>query len=205
MTTNDMIYLIKELAICQYVLVIHSPHLCSLPGFKAEKVDVEPAAIKCRQVLADEDFEAWANGDEQMGVYAPRFEVQRRTVDPAGGVEESSEEDGAIKAANGPSLRELLVTALEKMQNRLTNGEAGLESGEENSLVGAEEGEEVVFISWDEGEDGTVLLDGDILAAGEGMRERLREADRQMILKVVRDYLESKGDEEEEKRQRDEL
>ena len=41
MTTNDQIYLVKELAICQYVLIIHSPHLCSLPGFKVEEVDVD--------------------------------------------------------------------------------------------------------------------------------------------------------------------
>ncbi|KAK8847521.1 hypothetical protein IAR55_005379 [Kwoniella newhampshirensis] len=57
MTTGDMIYMVKELAICQYVVIIHSPHLCGLPGFKAEHAQVEMAPIKCRQVISDEDFD----------------------------------------------------------------------------------------------------------------------------------------------------
>jgi protein OS-9 len=56
MTTTDIIYMVKELAICSYVLILHSPHLCSLPGFRAEHKAVEPAPIRCRQVISDEEF-----------------------------------------------------------------------------------------------------------------------------------------------------
>ncbi|WWD21612.1 hypothetical protein CI109_106098 [Kwoniella shandongensis] len=65
MTTSDMIYMVKELAICQYVIIIHSPHLCGLPGFKAEHAQVEMAGIKCRQVISDEEFEKFEKGESE--------------------------------------------------------------------------------------------------------------------------------------------
>ncbi|WVQ83188.1 hypothetical protein IAT38_005327 [Cryptococcus sp. DSM 104549] len=80
MTTVDMIYMVKELATCQYVVIIHSPHLCGLPGFKAGGADVEMAGIKCRQVVSDEDWESWeAEGRkerEKAGREGGRKEVE---------------------------------------------------------------------------------------------------------------------------------
>ncbi|WWC59607.1 uncharacterized protein I303_102165 [Kwoniella dejecticola CBS 10117] len=65
MTTGDMIYMIKELSICQYVIIIHSPYLCSLPGFKNHQENmvnkIENAPIRCRQVVDDEEFQKWEN------------------------------------------------------------------------------------------------------------------------------------------------
>ncbi|WWC68090.1 uncharacterized protein I206_102009 [Kwoniella pini CBS 10737] len=65
MTTGDMIYMIKEISICQYVIIIHSPYLCSLPGFKNHQENlvkkIENAPIRCRQIVNDEEFTKWEN------------------------------------------------------------------------------------------------------------------------------------------------
>ncbi|OCF33859.1 hypothetical protein I316_04571 [Kwoniella heveanensis BCC8398] len=66
MTTGDMIYMIKELSICQYVVIIHSPYLCGLPGFKARDLGaIQPAGIQCRQVVEDGEFDEWEKENEQ--------------------------------------------------------------------------------------------------------------------------------------------
>jgi hypothetical protein len=42
---------------CQYLMTIHSPHLCSLPGFHIPTIDDEPARpVKCRQIIPDEQY-----------------------------------------------------------------------------------------------------------------------------------------------------
>lgn len=42
---------------CQYFMTIHSPHLCSLPGFHIPTIDDEPARpVKCRQIISDEQY-----------------------------------------------------------------------------------------------------------------------------------------------------
>ncbi|WVF69689.1 hypothetical protein IAT40_004468 [Kwoniella sp. CBS 6097] len=66
MTTGDMIYMIKELSICQYVVIIHSPYLCGLPGFKSRDLGaIESAGIQCRQVVEDDEFAEWEKEQEQ--------------------------------------------------------------------------------------------------------------------------------------------
>jgi protein OS-9 len=55
MTHSDSIYLVKELATCSYVLVIHSPHLCELPGFKPETAVGQVESVKCRPVVGDDE------------------------------------------------------------------------------------------------------------------------------------------------------
>jgi protein OS-9 len=45
-------------------MIIHSPHLCGLPGFRADHSDVEMAKIRCREVISDSDFEKWVSGEE---------------------------------------------------------------------------------------------------------------------------------------------
>ncbi|WVW78308.1 hypothetical protein I302_100262 [Kwoniella bestiolae CBS 10118] len=69
MTTGDMIYMIKEMSICQYVLIIHSPYLCGLPGFKNHQDHLEkigPAPVRCRQIVEDSDWRAWETENEQQ-------------------------------------------------------------------------------------------------------------------------------------------
>lgn len=66
MASADMIYMVKEVRTCQYVMVIHSPHLCSLPGFRPFTAnDVAPAPIRCREVVSDKDFEEWFRTKDQ--------------------------------------------------------------------------------------------------------------------------------------------
>ncbi|KAJ9113900.1 hypothetical protein QFC19_000094 [Naganishia cerealis] len=51
----DEISSIKEIATCQYLLTVHSPHLCSLPGFHIPTIDDEPSRpITCREIVDDD-------------------------------------------------------------------------------------------------------------------------------------------------------
>lgn len=60
LSSHDSIFMIKEVSLCQYVLVIYTPSLCSLPGFRPQSaLDVEPAGIRCREMMEDDDFEQW--------------------------------------------------------------------------------------------------------------------------------------------------
>lgn len=47
-------------------MTIHSPHLCSLPGFHIPTIDDEPARpVKCRQITSDERYRALVLGPEE--------------------------------------------------------------------------------------------------------------------------------------------
>lgn len=60
LSSGDSIFMIKEVSLCQYVLVIYTPSLCSLPGFRPQSaLDVEPAGIRCRELMEDDEFEKW--------------------------------------------------------------------------------------------------------------------------------------------------
>lgn len=60
LNSGDSIFMIKEVSLCQYVMVIYTPSLCSLPGFRPQSaLDVEPAGIRCREMMEDDDFEQW--------------------------------------------------------------------------------------------------------------------------------------------------
>jgi protein OS-9 len=50
MAGPDTVLFIKETRTCSYVLVVHTPRICSLPGFRAPDADAQ-AEIKCRQVV----------------------------------------------------------------------------------------------------------------------------------------------------------
>ena len=172
MTSTDVIYLVKELAICQYVMVVHSPHLCALPGFRETAVDVESAGIACRQVVADDEWEEWLRGVGEK-------KRDRATIESGGdqlplGVERRKE--AGVPAGDGKSLKELLHQAMEAMAAK-----------ERGDAVEEEDGE-VLFLSWDE-DGGGMVLDLDI---GETEQGRLREGDKDMILKIVKEYLQHK-------------
>lgn len=242
MTTNDQIYLIKELAICQYVLIIHSPHLCSLPGFRPERVDVDAAPIQCRQVMPDAEFEAWRRGSDagERGEVSDKTQGIEASRRPEGmGTEEQVEENAL--AVEGPSLKDLLKQAFEKKQGQdqgdadAAEGRGASQKHQPGDDFGAKDGE-VVFIALEDHEDGNaaMVLDSEALLASllsrTGSRDEARAApqnqgarsaglgedDRAMILKAVKQFLETRQDsrkgegqddnEEPEKgRKRDEL
>lgn len=51
METTDHILLVKETKTCSYVLVIHTPRLCGIPGFKSRRDVKEQATIRCREIV----------------------------------------------------------------------------------------------------------------------------------------------------------
>jgi protein OS-9 len=54
MTVTDTILFVKEAKTCSYVLVIHTPRLCAVPGFKSRLDSHEEALIRCREIVDDE-------------------------------------------------------------------------------------------------------------------------------------------------------
>ncbi|BEI83897.1 hypothetical protein CcaverHIS002_0405010 [Cutaneotrichosporon cavernicola] len=93
MTGTDMIYMVNEVAICQYVMVIHSPHLCSLPGFRpATAADITPAPVRCREIVPDDDFAEWSERRDH-----PRIGEVMKEVAEVDARLASQEEDPELK------------------------------------------------------------------------------------------------------------
>jgi protein OS-9 len=51
MTMTDTILFVKEAKTCSYILVIHTPRLCSEPGFKSRMESRDEALIRCREIV----------------------------------------------------------------------------------------------------------------------------------------------------------
>jgi protein OS-9 len=51
MATTDTIVFVKESRTCAYVLVVHTPRLCGVPGFRSSTDSREQASISCREVV----------------------------------------------------------------------------------------------------------------------------------------------------------
>ena len=63
MTMTDSIMFVKETKTCHYVLVINTPRLCGVPGFKSRVDQRDEALIRCRQVV---DAATLANADGSL-------------------------------------------------------------------------------------------------------------------------------------------
>jgi protein OS-9 len=165
MTSNDMIYMIKELAICQYVMVVHSPHLCSLPGFKVEHTEIKPAAIRCREVIGDEDFAKWSEG--------PKFELPPRRIEPP--------------------LQQQQLQEIQKGQQEKAKGDSGLTASLEKAIGGLKVDEEMLVLSWEEGDDGPVMIESD--TTGKTDKEMLFKLLREYLnQKVPKEREEDEGE-----------
>jgi protein OS-9 len=217
MTTTDSIYLIKETSICNYVMIIHSPHLCGLPGFRADHSDVEMAKVRCREVISDSDFEKWISGEE---VVMPFLTIGK-------GLGDVEVIDGGDKSGLGEVRHEGLSEGSEGRFGGMAMGTSGgnglyeelqMEDGVptiglkdalsqllEGGAVGGDEGE-VMLITLEEGDE-QVILQTDIIG-GEGDAGGNR-IDKETILKLVKEYLRKKDkpkrDEDGDKAERDEL
>jgi protein OS-9 len=210
MTTTDSIYLIKETSICNYVMIIHSPHLCGLPGFRADHSDVEMAKVRCREVISDSDFEKWVSGEE---VVMPFLTIGKGLGDvevvdggDKSGLGEGSEgrlEGMAAEVGGSKGVYEEIqmedgvsITGLKDALSQLLDG-GGVEGEEgEVMLITLEEGDEQVILQTD-------IIGGEGDAGGNGI-------DKETILKLVKEYLRKKdkpkrSDDEEKKAERDEL
>ncbi|KAK4686852.1 hypothetical protein P7C73_g3263, partial [Tremellales sp. Uapishka_1] len=195
MTTTDTIYLVKELAICQYVIIIHSPHLCGLPGFKGESKDVEAAPIRCRQVIGDEEMKAWTRTGDDRGSRPSGMEGETKRIEPPAAKEvEQEKKQVEMAIIDDATLRSMLRKAFDMLEGK-KNADAGeVDEDEEDGAVV----DDVVFLSWEENEDGeAILIDADLVIPGgqaEG-RGQLGDEEREMLRRVVQDYLGSEGDE----------
>jgi protein OS-9 len=210
MTSTDMIYLIKEMAICQYVLVIHSPHLCSLPGFKPRHVDVDIAGIQCRQVIDDADFDKWIQSKQDEAESRTHFDgfkrlpwkVEKKVPEHPGlagfGIDNTmfqavkpqvEAKDNSLPEIDDDSLQLVLQQALKALNDQLQRGGKG-----------QSEDDEMVVLSLEEDDEGRLYLDGQVLKGSQEEAETQAEEDtgttgsikRESVAQAVQQYLESR-------------
>ncbi|KAL7419350.1 Protein OS-9 [Cryptotrichosporon argae] len=118
MTTSDVITMVKEVAICSYVVVIHSPHLCALPGFRKAHDDVVPAPIRCREVVSDDAYAAWERGETDDGAVLelPAKKADRR--DGSSGDARGHGHDVIVEGEDDADLKALLVQSLQTLLDK---------------------------------------------------------------------------------------
>jgi protein OS-9 len=201
MTTTDAIYLIKETSICNYVMIIHSPHLCGLPGFRADHSDVEMAKIRCREVISDDDFDRWIKGEAvdmpfltigKEGHYGNLVEQEEQKEQKAGeklGQKQVDQNWETVQLDDGTTV-DGLKEIIDQMFSSTGEGE-----------------DEVMLITLDDEGEQPVVLQADLV----GARREIRPMDPDTMALLVRDYLRNKDkpkkdeDEQEVKKLKDEL
>ncbi|CAE6488174.1 unnamed protein product [Rhizoctonia solani] len=57
MSSVDQIMFVKEVSVCNYLIVIHTPRICSEPGFKSQRDSVKAAPIRCRHIVPEDTVE----------------------------------------------------------------------------------------------------------------------------------------------------
>lgn len=182
MTATDMIYLVNEVAICSYVMVIHSPHLCSLPGFRpTTAIDIKPAPIRCREVVPDDEFAEWANKAEERRLRLGEKEKDEPALDVRLA---SEEEDPELKiqglgGINQDAIKAILEAAFGGISGKTADelvlegepepapvgtpaeatkkGAAGVRAdadADAGAGAGADAKDELYFVEWNEDTDG---------------------------------------------------
>lgn len=189
-------------------MIIHSPHLCGLPGFRADHSDVEMAKVRCREVISDNDFERWVGGEEvvmpfltigkglgEVEIDAGQAGLDEGQADSGGGAGNGGmTETGARGLFEEIQMEDgVTITGLQDALSQLLEGGAGAE-GEEG---------EVMLITLEDGDE-PIVLQTDIIGA-EG--QQMEGVDKETILKLVREYLKKKDKpkRDEGKAERDEL
>ncbi|KAG8707247.1 Protein OS-9 [Ceratobasidium sp. 394] len=54
MSSVDHIVFVKEVSVCNYLIVIHTPRICSEPGFRSQRDSVKAAPVRCREIVPHE-------------------------------------------------------------------------------------------------------------------------------------------------------
>lgn len=167
MTSTDVLYMVKEITTCQYVVVIHSPHLCSLPGFRPSSSDhIVPAPIRCRLVVSDGEMEDWidagvAGEEKTWGGEVPRL-PERPRDDVVKTDQPEDKTKAKEKAAQGAADAQLLLGKIDKdtirQLEKVLGASFGLGDEEEDGLVKDEV--EEVGVADDDAEDKPPLLIG---------------------------------------------
>lgn len=213
MTSADMIYMIKEVATCQYVMIIHSPHLCSLPGFRPFTAeDVTPAPIRCREVVPNEDFEEWYKTKDDPKGENGFLQLPER---PESGEKETKETQskahglGEVLSGVAKDVDDATMRDIEKMVKDAFGLDAvvdvvdGLDFGEEGVEEQPEGAEDapLYVIKWSSDEDGNVQpAEVDSLPPSTGDERR---AFLERLQAIIKDELD--GDGEDQQHPHDEL
>jgi protein OS-9 len=162
MTAGDHIYMVKEIDTCKYVVVIHSPHLCSLPGFRPQTADdIVPVPIRCREIVTDDEFERWEAEPKPDPAEQLRIAADRAAEEAAEAVvgKEDPAEPPAFKHKEGDSKvdGDLIKRLEEILQNAFADQLIDV------SMLDLEQSEEDVVDSFvietAEGEDRRAMLE----------------------------------------------
>ncbi|ODN79542.1 hypothetical protein L202_03499 [Cryptococcus amylolentus CBS 6039] len=228
MTSSDTIYMIKEVAICQYVMIIHSPHLCGLPGFRAREAEVGGAGVMCREVVGDHEWEEWkkerslagavksdkeAKSEGQQSFAAkPGKELPNLRFGLAAAREkpkaDEASKDSAVpnKIKQGVTL-EQVVFGVDKDDDITAALRKALDAlAQETRGESVDEGQqgnegEVLLLAWDEDEGGgAVLVEADMLVR-DGEEEKkvgIKGGERELLQQILRQYLKDSEDDDEE-------
>lgn len=211
MTGTDMIYMVNEVAICQYVIVIHSPHLCSLPGFRPTTAqDIKPAPVRCREVVSDEEFAEWEERKDEradepkrlrLGEKEHKDDKERPVLDARLA---SKEADPELKIEGLGGIREEDIKAiLEAAFGGIAGGKEDVaKTGDEHdddATGGADDQgdsqEELYVVGWTEDTDGNrVPVDVESVPPTEGeSRRAFLERLHALIEKELKDASEGKA------------
>ncbi|KAA1474921.1 hypothetical protein DENSPDRAFT_841598 [Dentipellis sp. KUC8613] len=158
MTMTDTIMFIKETRTCHYVLVIYTPRLCGVPGFKSQIDQREEALVRCRQVV-DPNVPSKARKGLPEGDHPVKHSLPAppsRVMEPAKARQQAAE--GAQPKTMGDSIRRTLERLLQPKDGDggdsgrvhvedLGNGELQIEFLKGNRQgEGGDEGEEDNFV-----------------------------------------------------------
>lgn len=180
---------------------------------------MQPAAIRCRRVLGDEEFEEWATQakEEEARWYGGQPEGERTLEGFTGGagvwpdlrpqglerhhtplIEPPS--PPAEEADTGPSLKELLLQALQRKAEADKFNDPSSHHGPvpPANTETEPEVEEVMFISLEQDEDGQTAMYVESGGDAQDAVQNIPDEQRELLMNAVRDFL-AQGDKAKEK------
>ncbi|QRW00154.1 glucosidase II beta subunit-like protein [Ceratobasidium sp. AG-Ba] len=80
MSSVDHIVFVKEVSVCNYLIVIHTPRICSEPGFKSQRDSVKAAPVRCREIVSHDTVKF---DRSQFESPIPNFLAPSRPILPA--------------------------------------------------------------------------------------------------------------------------
>lgn len=129
--STDRISMIKETASCVYLMIVHTPRLCSDVVFQPPQVE-QPHTIACREIVADDQVVQWkamkkAEAESKFFAASPQAAADMPRHPNIGGVEL-----GAQKLVGGAPERSIkvsnIVAAAQKAAQLVAQGMAKQES-----------------------------------------------------------------------------
>ena len=188
MTMTDTILFVKETKTCHYVMVIHTPRLCSEPGFKTRLEQRREAVIQCREIVDDDQIPTvegtQAQSEEKSGLVQaesrPFARPQRVPVIAPPKLELQNQQAADKQAGQSTSTSDVLRKALEALlaSNSLhdipvAGGGAGTGAGRGEGGTGAGGNPNIQVLPGGEGEFWVEFIDAE--AGLEDFQERVED------------------------------